>query len=152
MVYPLFLKPTMPQAQDSTIATVFPSGVLKHERWGIMVNGLEEDAVPQGNRLGSAVSVQDKNRVFHMLDCNDERVKLGVFQSLPGEDAPCYALILERAPLGSRQANDMADTYNAKLKSGQFTALPSDVLPTIGNANRFIEELGARTEQPTFSM
>ena len=147
-----FSETIMPQAQDPTIATVFPSGVLKHERWGIMVNGLDEDAIPQGKRLGSAVSVQDKNRVFHMLDCNEERVKLGVFQSLPGEDAPCYALILERAPLGSRQANDMADTYNEKLKSGQFIALPSDVLPTIGNANRFIEELAAHNVQPAFTM
>ena len=46
----------------------------------------------------------------------------------------------------------MADTYNEKLKSGQFIALPSDVLPTLGNANRFIEELAAHNVQPAFTM
>lgn len=133
-------------AKDTTIENVFPSGVLKHERWGMLVNGLGEDAIPQGTLLGSAVSTHDKNRVFHMLDCNEERVKLGIFQSLPGEDSPCYALILERAPLGTRQANDMFDSYEQKIREGQFHALPKDVQPTVENANRFIEQLATPSQ------
>lgn len=130
-------------AKDPTIENVFPLGVLCHQRWGMLVNGLGEDTVPQGTILGSAISTHDKNRVFHMLDCNEERVKLGIFHALPGEDAPCYALILERAPVNSRAADDMFYTYKQKIKDGQFFALPKSIEPTIENANRFIEHLNA---------
>lgn len=140
---------TLP-ATDPTIQHVFPQGVLKHERWGILVNGLDENAVPSGTILGSACNTQDANRVFHMLDCNNERVKLGVFQALPGEDSPCYALILERAPLGSREADRMAHAYEDKIKEGQFVEIPKTVSPTIGNANRFLEE--QRAVQPAMSL
>jgi hypothetical protein len=112
-----------------------------------MVNGLSEEAIPQGIILGSAVSTHDKNRVFHILDCNDERVKLGVFQSLPGDESPCYALILERAHLGTRQANEMFYRYEQKIKEGQFHALPRDVPPTLENANRLLEQRRVSSDQ-----
>ena len=135
------MSPTI--AKDPTIENVFPSGVLKHERWGLLVDGLNEDVIPEGTLFGSAVSIHSPNRIFHLLDCNEERVKVGVFKSLSGEQAPCYAVIFDRAPLGSTQANDMVDAYEQRIKAGQFLAFPRDVLPTVGNANQFVEQQSA---------
>lgn len=131
---------TATSATDPTIQHVFPEGMLKHERWGILVNGLNEHAVPKGTILGSACSKSNSDRVFHMLDCNEERVKLGIFQALPGEEFACYALILERAPLGSREADRMVHAYEDNIKEGHFLAVPKEVHPTIGNVQRFLEQ------------
>ena len=124
---------------DATIEKAFPNGVLRQERWGTLVNGLEKDAIPHGNILSSVVSDNERDRIFHILDINDERVKVGVFKTPLGEENACYALILERARLDSKEADTMLYAYEEKIRSGHFLALPKHTLPTIGNANAFID-------------
>lgn len=131
---------------DTTIASIFPKGVLKHERWGILVNGLDQQSTPSGDIFGSVVNPGEQGRVFHMVDCNGERVKLGVYQGLPGEESPCYALILERASLGSRESNSMVDAYAKKIQDGLLVELPNSITPTLENANTFIQQLSAKNE------
>lgn len=130
---------------DVTIEKAFPNGVLRQERWGTLVNGLDKDAIPHGKILGSAVSDHEKDRIFHILDINDERVKIGVFKTPLGEENACYALILERVRLGSKEADDMVYSYEEKIRSGHFVALPKDVSPTIENANRCIDTFNSES-------
>ena len=134
---------------DATIEKAFPTGVLRQERWGTLVNGLDKDAIPHGNILGSAVSDNEKDRIFHILDINDERVKVGVFKTPLGEENACYALILERACLGSKEADTMLYAYEEKIRSGHFIALKKDTLPTIENANLCVNSFNSESTNLT---
>ena len=122
---------------DPTLLQLFPGPATLLGRGGNEVNGLDADAVPQGKILGSAMSKFESDRVFHVVDCNEERLYLRVCKTMPGEGYDAFAVIHDRAALGSAMATNMLERYKDSVEHDYFLEIPTTILPTIENGASF---------------
>lgn len=125
--------PTYTPNNDATLLQLFPQPETRLGRGGGEVNGLAIDCVPKGTLLGSAMSKFESDRVFHVVDCNDERLYLRVCKAMPGEGYDAFAVIHDRAEVGSARADHMLERYTESVESHYFLEIPTSIVPTIEN-------------------
>lgn len=141
-----------PDNTDSTLLKLFPGVLTSVGRSGKEVNNLAIDTVPQGTLLGSAMGPRERDRVFHVIDCNDERLYLCVCKAMPGEGYDAFAVIHDRARLGSDAAHEMLMRYEEKVADNYFHEIPKGAVPTIENGAAFVEISQTRTRENTPSL
>lgn len=139
-----------PTNNDPSLLALFPGTATTLGRGGGEVNGLTKDAVPQGTVYGSAMSTEfERDRVFHIVDCNEERFYLRVCTAMPGEGYEAFAVIHDRARLGTPKAQEMLERYRSRVQDGFFTEIPSDIPPTIGNSANHMAQIASSPASPS---
>lgn len=124
---------------DTTLAKVFPHDTAWSGRGGDEVNGLPRNTLPVGV-IQSGVERTAGNRVgrvFRLVECNGELLRLRVCLAMPGEDYEAFAVIHARAPVGSQDAERIRDYMNDNFKRGYLVELPSTMEATLDNARAF---------------
>ena len=139
-----------PANNDPSLLALFPGTATTLGRGGGEVNGLTRDAVPQGTIHGSAMSTRfERDRVFHVVDCNEERFYLRVCTAMPGEGYDAFAVIHARAKVGTPQAQAMLDRYTDSVRDGFFTEIPKSISPTIANSAAHMEQIANVSTAPS---
>lgn len=139
------MKYSVPQPEmsaDDTLCQIFPQKGAYLGRGGDEVNGLSADTIPQGNII-SGVAQFDNDRVFHLVDCNNERLYLRVCKAMPGEGYDAFAVIHRRAPLDSPEAALMQSRFMESLECGYLKKVPASIVPTIDNAQAYLKAVNA---------
>ena len=140
-----------PPNNDPSLLALFPGTATTLGRGGGEVNGLAKDAVPQGTIHGSAMSTEfERDRVFHVVDCNEERFYLRVCAAMPGESYDAFAVIHDRAKVGTPKAQEMLERYQRRVRDGFFTEIPKSVVPTIANSAHHMENIASSPKHLRF--
>lgn len=127
-----------PDNNDPSLLALFPGNATTLGRGGNEVNGLRQDAVPVGKIHGSGMQDRQFDRVFHVVDCNNERFYLRVCTAMPGEGYEAFAVIHDRAQIGTPKADEMLARYQDSVQRGFFTELPAES-PTIAEGAAFMK-------------
>lgn len=127
-----------PDNNDPGLLALFPGTATTLGRGGNEVNGLSKDAIPKGNILGSGMRDRESDRVFHVVDSNNERFYLRVCTAMPGEGYEAFAVIHDRAQIGTPKADEMLARYQESVQRGFFTELPAEN-PTIEAGSAFMK-------------
>lgn len=131
--------PVYSNNDDPGLLALFPGPGTTLGRGDGEVNGLGKDTIPQGTRHVSAMMNRQLDRVFHVVDCNNERFYLRVCTAMPGEGYDAFAVIHERAALGTEKAEAMLTRYQDYVREGFFTEIPQNIPPTIANSSQFMK-------------
>lgn len=139
MKYPV---PQPDMSADKTLCKIFPHEGAYLGRGGDEVNGLPADTVPHG-KIISGVAQFEQDRVFHLVDCNDELLYLRVCKAMPGEGYDAFAVIHNRAPINSPKAALMQSRFMESLECGYLKKVPTSTVPTIDNAQAYLKAVNA---------
>lgn len=91
----------------------------------------------------------ERDRVFHVVDCNNERFYLRVCVAMPGEGYDAFAVIHDRAQVGTPQAQIMLDRYNDSVRREFFTEIPKHIAPTIANSVNHMAQIASSPSTPS---
>ena len=92
---------------DPILQAVFPQQTAWVGRDGNEVNGLTRNTVPVGVLQSGAperAGGLPVDRIFHLVEQGGEVLRLRVYLVMPGEDYEAFAVIHDRAPVGSLEA------------------------------------------------
>ena len=139
------------RAPDPILQTVFPLQTAWVGRYGNEVNGLTRNTVPVGvlqsgapERAGGLLV----DRIFHLVEQGGEVMRLRVCLAMPGEDYEAFAVIHDRAPVGSLEAQRITEWMREAVESGYLKAFPSGMSPTLDNAKTLLASSCATSFQP----
>ena len=118
---------------DAILQAVFPQETAWVGRGGDEVNGLSRNTVPVGV-IQSGVPHGERDRVFHLVEQGGEVLRLRVCLAMPGEDYESFAVVHNRAAIGSPGAQRIVDKMRSDLDSGYLIEFPVGLPPTLDNA------------------
>ena len=136
---------------DPILQAVFPQQTAWVGRDGNEVNGLTRNTVPVGvlqsgapERAGGLLV----DRIFHLVEQGGEVMRLRVCLAMPGEDYEAFAVIHDRAPVGSLEAQLITKRMRDAVESGYLKAFPSGMSPTLDNGKTLLASSCVTSFQP----
>ena len=88
------------------------------------------------------------NKDFHLVEQGGEVLRLRVYLVMPGEVYEAFAVIHDRAPVGSLEALRITERMREAVESGYLKAFPSGMSPTLDNAKTLLASSCATSFQP----